>query len=834
MVDLILTHIQWGLEINLFIKNIMATNNFWLWYIGTQKPKQTLNTVDVNTTIQPQSTTPQAWSFQWSAFKWWGWTVGTPDISVDPNKYITREKAMQMIADWQSQWLQPKDILKQARDQWYTIEWMAEAQRKTVLNKYTENLRTQASQKWSFWGTAEVLMNPIWAWFEAIDTAIQKIPVYKSADNSWIKDFAVNLVPSVLKMASSTTRAVTNPFDTLSWLTQLVWTEEWREWLKNYFVDRYWSLEWLSNYARQDPAWIASDLLTVVSWWASLVWKTAWLAWKWASIAWKLGTAKNLADVAWDLWRIATKADNLSSLWLSPVIQKWIGKVWVAGQNLIDQWWMQNKISGNVLKYWANAVLDPLKNVPIDAKKVKQVITRDIPSKIVANKLSLTPNERARVEQTWTTPENFMLDNKLASLWTTEQVNALQSIADNNYNIITSELKKVPNEVRLKSAEAKKVLWTMIREMEWSEIVKSEYPDYINKLKALTEQDDYSLPELNAIRRDFDRIVWKQIFDSKWRISWQEDNILAWWRRKLSDDLSNEAEKYWIDIKKLNTDMRNSINIRDWIIRADSQRRKNNFIGIQDLGVWAILSAWDPVSATAYILGKKSLENLAPWISQRLYNLNKEKYVPNNMKRGVRISTNDTANGFSVTPDINMSKWDVQGLEKPKRIVRPKKTIDTQALKKDLSNKSIEPSTTKELEPLYKEAKKYKSAEEFQKQMMEGKINNISDLSAKARSDDKLLKDILNKQEKLEVQRDKIKAQFVKLKNKEWRNIKEDASKEGVMLDKKYKDLNSKIDILDMAYKERRDNIANLYIPSYEWDKIKSQLKQIREEANKK
>ena len=140
---------------------------------------------------------------------------------------------------------------------------------------------------------------------------------------------------------------------------------------------------------------------------------------------------------------------------------------------------------------------------------------------------------------------------------------------------------------------------------------------------------------------------------------------------------------------------------------------------------------------------------------------------------------------------------------------------------------------SKELEPLYQEARKYKTAEEFLKQMIEGKTNNISDLSAKARSTDKLLKDILNKQKKLEVQRDKIKSKFIELKKKEWRKMKEDASKEGMILDKKYQDLNSQIDVLNMDYKDRRDSIANSYIPSYEWNKIKSHLKQIREEANK-
>lgn len=285
--------------------------------------------------------------------------------------------------------------------------------------------------------------------------------------------------------------------------------------------------------------------------------------------------------------------------------------------------------------------------------KIKNAATRDFPISRIEKDLWLTPTERGKVENTGITAWQFVLEKWL--WWSPKevQINKLQEIADNSYNGITAKVKEI--KTLTKSDDAVKMLETMIDEMESSKILKREKSDYINKLKELSSKKEYTPSELLAIRRDFDKIVWYQLFDSKWRVSWAEDTVISNWRSWLSDQIQKIWEENWIDIKDMNTDLRNSVVIRDWLLRRLSQENKNNTFWLQDIGVGAILSAGEPITATAIIIWKKALEKAIPSISQKLYNTNKSKYVPTNMKRGVSITPRDKSNGFSIATDTNDS-----------------------------------------------------------------------------------------------------------------------------------------------------------------------------------
>lgn len=93
----------------------------------------------------------------------------------------------------------------------------------------------------------------------------------------------------------------------------------------------------------------------------------------------------------------------------------------------------------------------------------------------------------------------------------------LGAIADNNYNGITRELSKIND--RVSSKDATKMLQTMSDEMKSSDILKREYPEYIAKLDDLAKQSDYSFNELNAIRRDFDRIIGQKLYNAQGRVT---------------------------------------------------------------------------------------------------------------------------------------------------------------------------------------------------------------------------------------------------------------------------------------------------------------------------
>jgi predicted PP-loop superfamily ATPase len=62
----------------------------------------------------------------------------------------------------------------------------------------------------------------------------------------------------------------------------------------------------------------------------------------------------------------------------------------------------------------------------------------------------------------------------------------------------------------------------------------------------------------------------------------------------------------------MNTELRAGLEMKDALLRRLSQEERNNFIGLQDLGVSAILSGGEPVSAVATIAAKKYAEKVAP------------------------------------------------------------------------------------------------------------------------------------------------------------------------------------------------------------------------------
>lgn len=381
---------------------------------------------------------------------------------------------------------------------------------------------------------------------------------------------------------------------------------------------------------------IAQTLALPVMWWAALKWTAIWQ--KAAQVVSNISKVWNIGKgvTAWKIWLWAAWAAAEQWLYSAIAEQRLPTKkeAWIAA-------WIGAVIPAAPL-IWA-----ALKKA---SWKVSESVTRKFPISRIEKDLALTPTERALVENTWETAGQFVLKKNIWWLPKEQQVNALQRIADDAYNWVTTKLKPITERVELD--EAKKMLETMVDEMSSSKIVSRERWPYIAKLKELIEQKDYSPSELLAIRRDFDRIVGKDIFNKMWRVSWEEDKIISWWRAKVASTLDEVWAKYGIDIKDMNNDIRNSITIRDGLLKRLSQENKNNTFWLQDIGVGAILSAGDPVTATAIVIWKKALEKSVPWISQRLFNLSKKKYVPTNLKRGVPITPLDTTDGLSIAPSV--------------------------------------------------------------------------------------------------------------------------------------------------------------------------------------
>lgn len=369
--------------------------------------------------------------------------------------------------------------------------------------------------------------------------------------------------------------------------------------------------------------------------------------------------SKWITDIAQTV-AIWPKAPTFWKAWISTIgkvlSKEWAKQLWRSALQWAAEWaiysaWSEGKVDPTTV--WVSAWLEAAFPViwmwvKAASKWAGTFFTRTLPISRIEKSLWLTPTERSIVENTWETAAQFVLRKNIWWLPKEAQINKLQEIADEWYNTLTKQVAGI--KTKSWSETAKKMLWTMVDEMKKSDIVARERGPYIQKLQEMIDQWEYSVAEKLAIKRDFDRIVWRQIFNKVGRVSGEEDKILAWRRNKLWNEIEKDAIKHGVDVKWLNTDVRNSITIRDWLLRRLSQENKNNTFSLQDIWVWAILSAWEPIAATALVIGKKALEKSAPWVMQWLYNLNKAKNVFTNLRRGASFAARDTSDGLSITP----------------------------------------------------------------------------------------------------------------------------------------------------------------------------------------
>ena len=159
-------------------------------------------------------------------------------------------------------------------------------------------------------------LNPMWLLFEKIDDYIQEhVTDYDDWDDESYSFLTTlkNIPGSALKTASAIGRWLSNPVDTMVMLVQLLGTSEGRDIIKQ----RYGSWDWILNTLEKDPVWLASDVLTIVQWWASIAGTAGKLWATGAKLAGKASTASKLAS----FWTKASKLGNtagiLADLWIS-------------------------------------------------------------------------------------------------------------------------------------------------------------------------------------------------------------------------------------------------------------------------------------------------------------------------------------------------------------------------------------------------------------------------------------------------------------------------------------------------------------------------------------
>jgi len=111
-----------------------------------------------------------------------------------------------------------------------------------------------------------------------------------------------------------------------------------------------------------------------------------------------------------------------------------------------------------------------------------------------------------------------------------------------------------------------------------SSLEKDVYKRDIEYLKTLTQQSDYSLSELHALRQAFDKVN-TGMYTAKGAVrSGTRAGAEVEVRNMLSNDIQENALKNGIDVKAMNTDLRVALTLKDGLLRSLSQEAKNNLV----------------------------------------------------------------------------------------------------------------------------------------------------------------------------------------------------------------------------------------------------------------
>ncbi len=116
-----------------------------------------------------------------------------------------------------------------------------------------------------------------------------------------------------------------------------------------------------------------------------------------------------------------------------------------------------------------------------------------------------------------------------------------------------------------KNPEAKKALMQIRSELEW----KVWLEDKLAKIDELLAKPDYTLSELNAVKRELDDMY--NLYTKTWDPT---AGLKAEWLRNVRANIrgfiENEAEKLWVNVRKLNNETSTARGLADGILRKDS------------------------------------------------------------------------------------------------------------------------------------------------------------------------------------------------------------------------------------------------------------------------
>lgn len=362
------------------------------------------------------------------------------------------------------------------------------------------------------------------------------------------------------------------------------------------------------------------------------------------------------------VWDIATWTAG-GAIWgavLWPLTSAAIGTVsWVASKwgkyvTAASRGWVSGlgRSVGRDIVRAKNAVVSPV------TWGARTVATRSAPVAVVNKNLGITAWRDKIEDITGMSPGEYVLSKWQAGKSKEELVEFFDAQANQNYTGINKRLSESAYRIP-KSEKVINAIDDIIWELSSKPKLARAYKKDIEILQKLREQNEYSLVDINNLRRAYDKLN-TGIYDAKWAVKGgAETDIDASTRRALNDMIERWAKESGFSVKDMNKDLRAAIEMRKALINRLSQEERNNLLWLQDLGVAAIFSN-DPATALATIVAKKYVESTIPTLAQKAYNLNKTPSVSRNLSRRNPISSGGKSSGIGVsatpTPAIPRSR----------------------------------------------------------------------------------------------------------------------------------------------------------------------------------
>lgn len=396
---------------------------------------------------------------------------------------------------------------------------------------------TLFNEKWFAWKARRYLYGSVDEFIREQQKSLRDIALW----DLWnVPEMAVNSPWSFIKTATATARGVTNPFDSIIWLWKLAFTKEWHNAIK----ERYWSIDNFMETVTKDPVWVASDILTIIQWWANI-------ASRWAKIAWYADEASRLSNISKTAWWAADLGLSTAiPKWLQKVTQLWDklwqkGLLWQAWQKVVqwlvswtqplqtakDAYWVVQE--AKPIEYIASKILwtteDQWKlfqaqeprlwqlNKSIDYKKLRE--NSDIANTEIVNAWYKPTDTASRAEAHANTMQNIW-DNEIKARIGTEYDIDLNSVADviDDFVAKQSDAGLVKNKWQLAelTAQAKEFRRMGTVDGAKGEFIKEMINSQINNRWDSSIGDVYK----NGMK-DATRQLWKNLDDAFSRIPWE-------------------------------------------------------------------------------------------------------------------------------------------------------------------------------------------------------------------------------------------------------------------------------------------------------------------------